>query len=153
MKKGFTLIELLVSITLLAVVLIFMVSLLIKLNEKKEINTEDAAIVLDQAIISKKINSDVINFKGIKKAECEDLICTIIFKNGDERKIKIINNNKSLSYETDAHTELSKTLPEGYLFQDIKLYKETYQNGSLTKIVVSVKDNPKYNIEVYYYGT
>lgn len=152
MKKGFTLIELLISISLLTIVLIFMLSLLLKLTEKRESNG-DLNLFIDQALMSKKINSDIYNYNGLSSITCGDALnCIFNFNNGTEKHITISTNQKTISYGTTSFNDFVKVLPEDYTYDAISLVKNTYTNGDLVKIIIPVTDHPEYNLEVYYYG-
>ncbi len=152
MKKGFTLIELLISISLLTIILIFMLSLLVKLTEKREGNG-DLNILIDQALMSKKMNSDIFNNNGLSSVSCSDgANCTLIFNNGTEKFISLSENLKTITYGTSTNNDFVKALPDDYTYASITLLKNNYTNGDLIKLTISVTDNPIYNLEVYYYG-
>ena len=90
-KKGFTLIELIVSITLVSIILVSLLATLVKLKQTYEVIDEDSDIRIFSASISRHINNDIINNKGISKASCneEGNTCDIKLRNGEERQIKI----------------------------------------------------------------
>lgn len=148
MKKGFSLVELIVSIILLTIVLIFMLSLLIKLNSKKE-ESNDLGLLVDQAIITKKINGDVISLNGIESVNCDVLSCTIVFGIGQTKYLNLSEDQRTLTYGTISEIEIAKTLPEDLEYDFITLSNSYYSDIKMTKISVKVKDNPQYMIEVY----
>ncbi len=148
MKKGFSLVELIISIILLTIVLIFMLGLLVRLNNKKE-DASDLGILIDQAIISKKINGDVLNLGGIESVVCDTTSCTITYGIGQTKYIALSVDKKTITYGTISEIEIAKTLPDEYEYDTTTVSNNIYSNINLIKIVVSVKDAPKYNIEIY----
>lgn len=148
MKKGFSLVELIISIVLLTIVLLFMLGLLIRLNSKKE-DASDLGILVDQAIITKKINGDILNLEGIESVNCDATSCLIVFGIGQTKYINLSVDKKTLTYGTISEIEIAKTLPKDYEYDLVTLSNNYYSDIKLTKIVISVKDNPKYNIEIY----
>ena len=60
-KKGFTLIELSISVALLSVVIIYLLYFLKTVRDEDEGINAVTEMELDKAIISKTINSDILN--------------------------------------------------------------------------------------------
>ena len=91
-KKGFTLIELSISVALLSVVIIYLLYFL------KTVRDEDVGInavtemELDKAIISKTINSDILNEDNINNFTCLDGLCTIYYNSGKIKTLKVGDN-------------------------------------------------------------
>ena len=96
-KKGFTLIELIVSITLVSIILVSLLATLVKLKQTYEVIEEDSDIRIYSASISRHINNDIINNKGISSGTCneEGSKCELKFKNGEERTLEIYTTDKN----------------------------------------------------------
>lgn len=100
-KKGFTLIELIVSITLVSIILVSLLATLVKLKQTYEVIEEDSDIRIYSASISRHINNDIINNKGISRGTCneEGTKCELKFKNGEERTLEIYTTDKNAYIE------------------------------------------------------
>lgn len=100
-KKGFTLIELIVSITLVSIILVSLLATLVKLKQTYEVIEEDSDIRIYSASISRHINNDIINNKGISSGTCneEGTKCELKFKNGEERTLEIYTTDKNAYIE------------------------------------------------------
>ena len=149
-KKGFSIVELIISIALLSIVLVFMTNLLIKLNSNQNKTIGNANVSIDQSIISKDLNKDIAQNDGIKTITCSTTTsCQLVFKNETTKTLSISADKKSLVYETGSTTDFIKKLSGDYEFEGFTLSTLEFEEESFYKLVITVKDNPKYNIEIY----
>ena len=131
-KKGFTLIELIVSITLVSVILVSLLSTLVKLKQTYEVIDEDSDIRIFSASISRHINNDIINNKGITKASCneEGNICDIKLRNGEERQLKIytlsLNGTKAIKDSNGNIIRYERTDTSTVSYYDKKTNKQSF---------------------------
>lgn len=152
-KNGFSIIELIISIGLLSIVLIFMFNLLIKLSTKKTSAVKYADIALDQALISKDLNKDISLSGGISSITCSSTTtCTINLNDSPTKTISISEDKKSLTYSTATTAIFVKKLSENYEFEKFVLTEIEYDEENFYKLSITIKDNPKYNIEIYSYA-
>lgn len=152
MKRGFTLIELLVSVALLSIVMLFMTNFVVDFrNQKKEANI-DINLMTNQAIISKTINFDIVN-NVFSSISCESSIkCTITFEDASTKTIEITDNGTSVKYYNGSDIDLVRTISSD-TFNEITYSSQTLTDGTFTKIIISLTNNPAYNIEIYDYYT
>ena len=150
-KNGFTLVELVLSITLLSIVLIFMMSMLVALKDKEASNGADAKLLVNQAIISKAVNGDILNYGLEGVSPCESSNCYVLtFGNGDEKTLKLMSNNQTLFYGSEKQTDFIRTLPSGRTYSSIHYY--LYSNLEIIRVSVSkVYRNEDYDVEIYNY--
>ena len=150
-KRGFTLVELVLSVTLLSIVLIFMMTALVELKDKENENGADAKLLVNQAIISKTINSDII-VSGLESiSACADMNCfNLTFSNGTTKTLKLMADNQTIFYGSEEVTDFIRTLPSDRKYSSIHYY--IYANLELIKITVSkVYKTEDYDIEIYNY--
>ncbi len=148
MKKGFSLIELLVSLVIISVTMVFISSFI--LNLKKEKNDSDflnIPALLDQASISKTLNSDA-NKYGICSLELSNNHhLNITYCNNDISVVEITNN--TLKYSKSGDVQLVRTLKQGS-FSSISYSDESFEETvKLYKYIIDVSTDK--NIEVNYY--
>ena len=150
-KNGFTLVELVLSITLLSIVLIFMMSMLLALKDKEASNGADAKMLVNQAIISKAVNGDILNHGLESVNPCSSSNCYILtFSNGDEKTLKLMSNNQTLFYGSEKQTDFVRTLPSGRTYSSIHYYM--YSNLEIIRVSVSkIYRNEDYDVEIYNY--
>ncbi len=154
MKKGFTLIELLVSLVIISVTMVFISAFVLNLKDEKGKIITDIPQMVNQAAISKELNSDA-NKYGIRNIIKEsNTKCIVKYNNGLIRTIEI--NNNTIKYTEEDSVIFVKTLNAG-TFSGIDFdssneeYYTVYTNGKkLYKYVINVSSGE--NIEVYYYG-
>ena len=147
-KKGFTLIELIVSLALLSIVLVFMFNLLVILKGEEKVSALDMKLAVNQSIISKHINNDIISNKQIKNVSCTSISCDITFNNGINKNIILSNDNKTISYGTADEYEFTRTLPDDLVYENINIVNES----GLYKINIYVSNNIEFNIELISYS-
>lgn len=150
MKNGFTLIELLVSIVLLSIVMLFMTNFVVAFKNQKEEANIDINLMTNQAIISRAINYDVAN-KGFTSVACESSTkCTITFADASTKTIEITDNGTSVKYYNGSTVYLVRTISSD-TFDEITHSSQALTYSTFTKIVISMTNNPDYNIEIYNY--
>ncbi len=131
-KKGFTLIELIVSITLVSIILVSLLATLVKLKQTYEVIDEDSDIRIFSASISRHINNDIINNKGISKASCneEGNTCDIKLRNGEERQIKVytlsLNGTKAVKDSDGNILRYERTDTSTVSYYDKKTNKQLF---------------------------
>lgn len=150
-KKGFTLVELVLSVTLLSIVLIFMMAMLVDLKDKEKSNGADAKLLVNQAIISNTINTDIIKYGLESVSACASMNCFILsFGDGTEKTLKLMSDNQTLFYGNERSTDFIRTLPNGRKYSSIHYY--LYANLEIIRISVSkVYKNEDYDAEIYNY--
>ena len=90
-KKGFTLVEIIVSISLISIVLVSMLVTLVNLRQVYSESNDDTDIRIYGSSLSRAINKDILENKGIKTVECEDNTKCNITLNNDETRVLLIN--------------------------------------------------------------
>lgn len=150
-KNGFTLVELVLSVTLLSIVLIFMMTALVELKDKESENGADAKLLVNQAIIAKTINGEIITNGLDTVSACASLNCfNLTFSNGVTKTLKLMSDNQTIFYGNDNVTDFIRTLPSDRTYSSIHYY--IYANLEIIKITVSkVYKNEDYDIELYNY--
>lgn len=150
-KKGFTLVELVLSVALLSIVLVFMMAALVELKDKEKTNGADAKMLVNQAIIAKTVNSDIITLGLDSISACASMDCFyLIYKDGSEKTLKLMSDKRTLIYGNDATTDIIRTLPTGRNYSSIHYY--IYGNLEVLRISVSkVYKNEDYDVEIYNY--
>ncbi len=150
-KKGFTLVEIIVTLGLLSVVLVFMMNSIIKLRTSDEKANVDKTLMINQSIISYKINKDILSHGGISSfSSCTSTSCTMTFTDSIVGTINI-TNSKTLTYTSNGEIIFKRTLSDDYEYLNISKNTYTYSDSSLKKLSISVVNYPKYRIEVYSY--
>lgn len=150
-KKGFTLVELVLSVTLLSIVLIFMMAMLVDLKDKEKSNGADAKLLVNQAIISNTINTDIIKYGLESVSACASMNCFILsFGDGNEKTLKLMSDNQTIFYGNERSTDFIRTLPNGRKYSSIHYY--IYANLEIIRISVGkVYKNEDYDAEIYNY--
>lgn len=150
-KKGFTLVELVLSVALLSIVLVFMMAALVELKDKEKTNGADAKMLVNQAIIAKTVNSDIITLGLDSISACASMDCFyLIYKDGSEKTLKLMSDKRTLIYGNDATTDIIRTLPTGRNYSSIHYY--IYGNLEVLRISISkVYKNEDYDVEIYNY--
>ena len=139
-KNGFTLVELTISIALLSVVMIALLNFLL-LIKKEDLGIETITFIeLDKSIISKTINSDILNENYINTISCTDSACDITLNTGVKRTISIEGNIIKYTDTTNNKILLSRKTNLTY----------TLKNENLTTIdkITFVTEDSQYNIEI-----
>ncbi len=145
MKKGFTLIELLVTLVLLSVIMVFMVNFIVNLRDKEDNLDMNINLMVNQAVISKELNTDIIN-NELTSVSCEnDTKCTLAFTGGITKTLEILSGGESLKYYDASTVYFIKTLTGNESFERIE-----YTNSTVDTIKVITSD-PEYSIEAYSY--
>ena len=127
-KNGFTLIELIVSIVLVSVILVSLLATLVKLKQTYEVLEEDSDIRIYSSSISRHINNDIINNKGMSHINCNDTgtSCDIKLRSGEERVLEIHTSDKGTKTMKDEAGKIT-----GYRRTDlstINYYDKIYKN-------------------------
>ena len=150
-KKGFTLVELVLSVTLLSIVLIFMMAMLVDLKDKEKSNGADAKLLVNQAILSNTINTDIIKYGLESVSACASMNCFILsFGDGNEKTLKLMSDNQTIFYGNERSTDFIRTLPNGRKYSSIHYY--IYANLEIIRISVGkVYKNEDYDAEIYNY--
>ena len=91
-KSGFTLVELTISIALLSVVMVFILNFLVLVKKEDTGISEVTDMELDKSIISKSINSDVLNNGYISSYSCTSSLCNITLNSGEKRTLEVNEN-------------------------------------------------------------
>ena len=102
-NKGITLTEIIISIALISIVLVFLASLLITVNDINNESQVNSTYLINKSLILKNIESDLTNAKELEITECTydsgKQPANAIYSNyGDDTEDK--NNNK-ISYFTN----------------------------------------------------
>ena len=71
-NKGMTIVEIIVSITLISIILILLISVLITVRNEDEKGKVTSTLLMNQAIITKEIETDFIELGLIGLASCND---------------------------------------------------------------------------------
>lgn len=71
-NKGISLVEIIISITLISIIIIFILGILINIRTEEQENKELSQLKLNQAIITKEIQTDFIERELIGIESCED---------------------------------------------------------------------------------
>ena len=139
-KNGFTLVELTISIALLSVVMIFLLNFL-TLVKKEDVGIEETtSMEIDKSVISKTINSDILQENYINTFSCTDVLCSVTLKSGAKRTITIDGNIVKYTDTTNNKVLMSRKTNLSY----------TLKSTSLTTIdkITLVTENSEYNIEI-----
>lgn len=157
-KDGFTLIELAVTISILSIVIVFLLRLINLFENNKEQEEKTLILSTNQSVISKYINDDVIENNGINSFICDtEYKCDITFNNGKIKTIEINNIYKTdefisiLNYYDSEQYYLRKRIPNGYMYNSIKIDETTINNQSFKIITIPISSHPEYNIEIISY--
>ena len=144
-KKGFTLIELSISVALLSVVIIYLLYFLKTVRDEDEGINAVTEMELDKAIISKTINSDILNEGNINNFTCLDGLCTIYYNSGKIKTLKVGDNTVIYKDITD------KSNPITLLNRNTSLNYRISLPRTLTtihKIIIYSDENNEYNIDL-----
>lgn len=139
-KNGFTLVELTISIALLSVVMIFLLNFL-TLVKKEDVGIEETTnMEIDKSVISKTINSDILQENYINTFSCTEVLCDITLKSGAKRSITIDGN--VVKYIDTINNKVLLSRKTGLPY--------TLKSTSLTTIdkITFVTKNFEYNIEI-----
>lgn len=134
-KKGSSLVELVISIALMSIVLVFMLKLLVDLNNTATNNTYASKNEVIRSEIIRMINNDINEntLTGISSTSNNNLIITFSFNGGKTGVIEATNN--TIEYTSSKNNKRKWTLNEG----------EIYTNCvHITKI----KEDPIYILEI-----
>lgn len=102
-NKGISLVEIIISITLISIIIIFILGILINIRTEEQENKELSQLKLNQAIITKEIQTDFIERELIGVEACDDGGPNLSDRQNDSimSYIKTINNSiKDPDYES-----------------------------------------------------
>lgn len=139
-KKGTSLVELIISIALISVVLVFMIKLLVDINNTETNSTYAEDNQLKRAEIIKTIENDLLD-KKIKNIESEGALeITFTFDNG---KTSVINvEEKKLSYTDSLGDKTSWSLSDNATY-DVEKANVDYQvdesDGEYYSLVIDIE--------------
>lgn len=153
-KKGFTLVELAISISILSIVILFLIRIQVVVNNNKDKEVSLMLLRSNQSIISKYINDDCLENKGIKAISCDTKTkCDITFTSGKTRVVELRRASDEISYTILKYydvdrTYISKKLPKGYAYNSINVSNTMYDDKLLSLIDISVSSSPEYDIQI-----
>ena len=122
-NKGVTLVEIIVSVALISIVLIFLFSLLIQVNNENSDNEVKSSYLVNQSAFIKQIEEDFIDYKFTDGDLCNSYGVTI-YNSSDETKAKNIYLPKWNNISSNIKC-LSFTLNEEPGYAHLFLYKRT----------------------------
>ena len=122
-KKGFTLIEVTVSIVIVSLILVTLLGSLVRLREIYTSSEENSEVAIYASSVSRIINKDVINNKGIRDIVCNELKneCELTLANEEKRRIEILTINDEEDEEKIKHEEIRTTLRYTDITEEEKL--------------------------------
>lgn len=137
-NKGSTLLELIISIALISVILVFMVRLLVDLNDSETNNKYAKKNQVIRAEILRTIENDLQNKTIVNISDnstTSNLIITIIFDDNKQSSISILKDK--LTYKnTDSKTR-TWTLKEGY-FDITKIPAFFNQDENIYSLIIDI---------------
>lgn len=144
-KKGFTLVEVTISVALLSLVMVFMLRFISEIRRDEDTISLNTDLLLNKTILSKSLNKDVSDSLGFSSTTCSSKLCTFNFNNGKKKTLEVSHEGSVITYKniTDDRVELSRKLPDGYVFS-----LEKKDNSLVTIIEINVSSIPEYNIEI-----
>jgi len=71
-NKGMTIVEIIVSISLISIILVFLLNLLITVKNYSDKTQSASELLINQAIITREIENDFLNYKLIGVSACTD---------------------------------------------------------------------------------
>jgi len=171
-KNGFTILELIIGMAILSIATVFMLVTIVDLKNTEQANGVDTKAMLNQAIISSKINNDIVE-KGLlsieaqKETETNVLSAyTLTFNDNTQKELVIYNKDandtqKAISIyysklsDTDSEetnstaVDFRRTLPDGYYYSAIDVLIDT---PTFKKVIIPVSNGKHdYSIELYFY--
>lgn len=153
-KKGTTLMELLISIALISVVLVFMIRLLVDINNSETNNDYAKDNQINRAEIIKMIETDLNNKEIVNiddtGSNSNNLI--IVFEFSDEAKSTITATTDSLVYENEEETRRWTMIDASIYINNVKVSysadtKESgkkYYSLEIDIEIHTLNDNNKY---------
>lgn len=82
-NKGITLVEIIVSVALISIVLIFLFSLLIQVNNENSDNEVKSSYLVNQSTFIKQIEEDFLDYKLLYGENCDDYGISVYNTSGD----------------------------------------------------------------------
>ncbi|MBQ3021112.1 MAG: prepilin-type N-terminal cleavage/methylation domain-containing protein [Bacilli bacterium] len=181
-NKGMTLVEIIISIALITIVLVFLFSLLITVNDINKESEVNSTYLVNKSLILKNIQGDLSKFDSIQLSSCniKDFYTTYESDRGEN----IANDCLEITYKDDVNpaylaiyyyenqndyvisyihgnVKSTRKLPEfeKYNVDADSLKKEFIYNGEVTDgfytitIPIIGSDGKDYSIIISYYGT
>lgn len=82
-NKGITLVEIIISVALIAIVLIFLFTLLIQINNENSDNEIKSSYLVNQSSFIKQIEEDFLDYHLIDGGKCSDRGINIYYTSGE----------------------------------------------------------------------
>ena len=123
-NKGITLVEIIISIALISIVLVFIFSMLIQVNNENAENEVKSSYLINQAAYIKQIEEDFLDYKLKLIEKCDG---------SNKPSISGITNNYCLHFKYDNETTTTTDDIEAYLF----LYQRTKSDSTEKETALS----------------
>ena len=129
-NKGMTLVEIIISIALISIVLVFLFSLLVTVNDMNDEAEINSTYLINKALILKNIEEDLSGVTSIKIKACENI------------------NNVYTNYGVDANYFVQSD--DNKLDDEEKTKVQKQRNASECIKIEDIDDKPAY-LAIYYY--
>ena len=125
-NKGITLVEIIISIALISIVLVFIFSMLIQVNNENAENEVKSSYLINQAAYIKQIEEDFLDYKLKSIGMCNN-------DNKNHPTVTLDNYNTCLHFKYDYETTATTDGIDAYLF----LYQRTKSDSTGNETALS----------------